>query len=118
MPKKKSLESIRQTHGKDEEAVKFVPQTLEQVWGDDGTSKYGTMNEEEYDQFLMEASRSDLHRHAIKVGIVAIDNLSLMRDRLMKEFKKHVASFRAPPQQPKKPKKISKEVQAILDEGK
>lgn len=116
--KKKKLESVHQTHAKDEEAAKFVPQTLEQIWGDDGSSKYGTMDTEQYEEFLMNCSRAELHRHAVKVGgIVPIDNLSLMRDKLLKEFRKHVNSFKAPPVT-KKPHKVSKEVQTILDEGK
>ena len=37
MAKKSKLDSLKQTHGKVEK-----PLTLNQVWGDDGSSRYGT----------------------------------------------------------------------------
>ena len=40
--KKQNLEDLSQAHGKEE---KFVPTTLDQIWGDEGLSKYGTMEE-------------------------------------------------------------------------
>ena len=43
--KKKSVKNLSQTHGKEE---KFEPVTLDQIWGDDGTSTYGTLNENAY----------------------------------------------------------------------
>ena len=42
----KKLESLSQTHGKEE----FKPTTLDQIWGDTGISKYGTLNEDEYEK--------------------------------------------------------------------
>ena len=44
--KAKKLQSLSQTHGKEE--GNFKPTTLDQIWGDDGVSKYGTLNEAEY----------------------------------------------------------------------
>ena len=41
MPKKTTKNS--QTHGKVE-----TPNSLDQIWGDTGISKYGTLNLEEY----------------------------------------------------------------------
>ena len=45
--KKKSLKNMSQAHGKVE---KFEPTTLDQIWGDDGTSMYGTMQQSEYEK--------------------------------------------------------------------
>ncbi len=45
MAKKKKLEELSQSHGMEE---KFIPSTLDQVWGDEGLTKYGTMDEEAY----------------------------------------------------------------------
>ena len=46
--KKKSLSNVNQTHAKVEK--KFEPTTLDQIWGDDGTSEYGTLDYENYQQ--------------------------------------------------------------------
>ena len=72
MPKKKSISSKRktttskakatkvenmsQTHGKEE----FAPSTLDQVWGDTGLSKYGTMDEDEYATQVRDMTKSEL----------------------------------------------------------
>jgi hypothetical protein len=37
----KSIKNLSQAHGKEE---KFEPTTLEQIWGDDGSTTYGTLN--------------------------------------------------------------------------
>ena len=47
---KKSLENLNQAHGKDESRP--VPTTLDQIWGDDGTSKYRTLDVDEYKEEL------------------------------------------------------------------
>ena len=44
--KANNLKNLSQTHGKTEEKEKYEPTTLDQVWGDEGLSVYGTMNEE------------------------------------------------------------------------
>ena len=41
---KKSVKNMSQTHAKQE----FQPTTLDQIWGDTGSSTYGTMDEEVY----------------------------------------------------------------------
>ena len=40
--KKTSVKKMSQTHGKVE---KFEATTLDQIWGDDGTSMYGTLDD-------------------------------------------------------------------------
>ena len=44
---KKGLKNLSQIHGEEE---KFQPTSLDQVWGEDGSSTYGTMNDAEYAQ--------------------------------------------------------------------
>lgn len=113
--KKKSLEDLSQTHAMNEQ---FVPTTLDQIWGDEGLFKYGTMNEDEYAEKLDEMNKTDLWSHASKIGLVPIDNIPHLKRTLLSEFRKHVSSYRktAGPQEAKA--KIDKEVLKILSEGK
>ena len=90
---KASLEEMSQTHGMER---KSKPTTLAQIWGDDGTSRYGTMDENQYGTFLQESSKSDLQAHASKIGILPIDNALILRERLLKQFRGHVAQYTAP----------------------
>src|SRR6266404_4317918 len=97
MPRKSKLESMTQTHGKEET---FKPTTLDQIWGDSGLSKYNTMVEDEYVKFMKSLGKSDLHNHANKVGIVPIEDTERLYKRLLHEFRLHVASYRFPTQKP------------------
>lgn len=94
--KPNNLKNLSQTHGKTEEKKKYEPTTLDQVWGDEGLSVYGTMNEEEYQAQLDEFNRTDLQSHASKIGIVPLDDRSRLTKTLVSEFRKHVSKFRRP----------------------
>ena len=59
-PKKAKAKKMTQTHAKVEG---FQPSTLDQVWGDTGNTKYGTMDEAEYTDKLKEMNKSDLQDH-------------------------------------------------------
>ena len=92
------IKKIKQTHGKEEKTseVKYKPTTLDQVWGDDGTSKYNTMDEETYKDKLDGMNLSDLQAHATRIGLIPIDDRNMLISRLTREFKKHVAAYRTP----------------------
>lgn len=99
-PKKKTtakrtskLKNLKQAHGKDE-SQEFKPRTLDQVWGDTGLGKYNTFDESVYRDKLDNMAKTDLQAHATKIGLVPIDNRSTLTQRLMREFKKHVNSFK------------------------
>ena len=109
------LNSLSQTHGKTDK--KPTPTTLDQIWGDDGSSKYKTVNEEEYAQKLAEMSRTDLHAHASRVGLIPVENSEQLKKRLMVEFRKHVAQYKMPVINAQKSNKLSKEAMKILEEG-
>ena len=113
--KGKKLNNLAQTHGKEE---KFPPTSLEQIWGDDGMSKYSTFDPLTYEDALDEYSKVHLQSHATRVGVVPVDNVTLLRQRLMKEFHKHVNAYRMPSQPTNDPTVVSKEVRQILEEGK
>jgi hypothetical protein len=111
----KKLEDLNQTHGKEE----YRPTTLDQIWGDQGTARYGTMSLEEYRLQLRDMQRVDIHAHASKVGIIPIDNRELLTNRLVKEFEKHVGTYRAPMEKRefKTADKLSSSARKTLAEG-
>jgi len=113
MPKKKSkLDNLSQAHGKlENKAI-----TLDQIWGDDGKRKYGTLNLAEYESTLREYNKSDLQNHAIKIGLVPIDDRETLIKRLKTEFNKHVSQFRARPDVTNSAK-LSKKSKDTLSEG-
>ena len=112
--KKKSVKNLSQTHGKEE---KFEPTTLSQIWGDDGLSTYGTLNENAYTIELDNMNMSDLQTHASTVGIIPIDNRQTLRERLLREFRKHVSAYKKPVHAAESPSRIDPEVMKILSEG-
>ena len=106
-----------QTHAM-EEKQEFEKTTLDQIWGDEGNSKYGTLDESTYTTQIKAMNKSDLHSHAIKLGILPVENRELLTNRLLREFKKHVLSFRKPKQtSAKKPQDVSQAVKSILAQG-
>ena len=112
--KKKSVKNLSQTHGKEE---KFEPTTLDQVWGDDGSNVYGTMEEINYEGTLDNMNLSDLQAHASRVGIIPIDNRQTLRERLLREFRKHVSAYKKPVHVAEPPSHLDPEVMKILSEG-
>ena len=111
---KKGLKNLSQIHGEEE---KFQPTSLDQVWGEDGSSTYGTMTDAEYERQIDEMNMSDMQTHASRVGIIPIDNRSTLRDRLLREFRKHVANYRKPIHHPTPPEEVDAQTLKILSEG-
>ena len=62
-------------------------------------------------------TKSDLQTHATKVGLVPVDDMKMLRNRLLREFDKHISAYRTP-KQTKSKKKLSKDALKILGEGK
>lgn len=114
--KKLNLSEMDQTHGKTE--VEFEPSTLEQVWGNDGLETYGTNDEVKYLEMLNGMAKVDMQEHATKVGLIPIDNIDILRGRLVKEFKKHQNAYRRPKKVASREIKLSKNIKDILGEGK
>ena len=114
MPRKKKIQELHEANGKTET---FAPTTLNQIWGDTGTSKYGTMNPAEYENKLKNMNRSDLHSHARSLGIMPNDNYDLLIRKLRQEFLAHINAYRTPSSPPKIPAKVPPEISKILSEG-
>ena len=110
--KAKKNDELLQTHGKTESTRHS---TLDQVWGDTGESRYGTMDLEEYQGQLKTMNRTDIQAHATKLGVVPVENREMLEKRLTKEFQKHTNSYAKP--DGKRPKEVSEEARRILSEG-
>lgn len=104
-----------QADGKEE---RFVPTSLDQLWGDTGISKYKTLDSEVYEKTLHEMNKADLQGHSAKLGIRPSDSRDQMIKRLMKEFRAHVASHQKPAPSNDSAKRPSKRVLDILAGGK
>ena len=113
--KKKKLGDIKQAHGKVE--AKFVPTTLDQIWGDDGTSLYGTNDLDTYQSKIFDMNMSDLQAHASRVGIIPVDNRNMLTDRLLREFTQHISAYRKPATAENENTSIPDKVKKILAEG-
>ena len=112
--KKKKLEQLSQTNGKVET---FRPTTLAQIFGEQGSRKYGTDNISEYRQKLKTMNKTDLHAHARTIGIMPDDNYSLLIGKLEQEFLSHVNAYKIPTATANKPIKMTPELAKILAEG-
>jgi len=113
---KKGLDKLSQAHGMEEKS-KYEPTTLDQVWGDDGIGKYNTMDPSEYGVRINAMGLADLKNEAIRVGLLPVDSMDQLRDRLKNEFMGHLNSYRKPLHNPKKPFIPSDEITDILKEG-
>jgi hypothetical protein len=60
---------------------------------------------------------SDLQAHASTVGIIPVDNRHTLRERLVREFRKHVSAYKKPVHEPLAPAKVDPETMKILSEG-
>ena len=112
----KKVDELNQTHGKVEESKDKKPTTLDQLWGDTGMSRYKTLDASQYEGYLKNLNKSDLQRHAAEMGIVPVDNREMLSNRLLKEFKRYVASYKIPTTQQSN-HELSAEAKRILAEG-
>ena len=60
---------------------------------------------------------SDLQAHASTVGIIPVDNRQTLRERLLREFRKHVSAYKKPIQEAEPTTAVDPEVMKILSEG-
>ena len=82
-------------------------------------SKFGTMNEEDYEKKLGNMTRSDLFAHATEIGLVPVENLDNLKKRLLAEFQLHVSEYRRPlSTDDGTSQEIPDKIKKILSEGK
>lgn len=109
---KKSINNLNLADGKEE---KFVPSTLDQIWGETSNS-YSTNDVDEYTKELQEMNSADLHAHAIKRGLLPTTSRERTLKRLVLAFKQHAAANRVLPV-PKAKKAPTEDIRKILSEG-
>ena len=110
------MDKLSQVHGK-KEKQEYEPTTLDQIWGDDGTSLYGTNDPETYQSRIFDMNMSDLQAHASRVGIIPVDNRNMLTDRLLREFTQHISAYRKPATAENENTSIPDKVKKILAEG-
>ena len=116
----KNKKSIIETHGQVEspQQNKFQPTLLEQVWGTDNLSRYGTLEEDTYLKRLENMTRADLESHARQIGVVIVEHSPRLKDKLMTEFRSYASLVRKPLSALGSPDtKISDAAQRVLSEG-
>jgi len=111
---RKKLDNMKQTHGRNET---YEATTLDQILGDTGMLKYGTMDVKEYTAELAQMNKAELQTHASKMGVIPIDNRELLTKGLVREFNRYGASYRRPVAIKRDEKPVSKEVLEILAGG-
>lgn len=106
-----------ETTGKIEDE-KFEPTLLEQVWGADSLSRYGTLELSEYTKRLDEMTRSDMEAHARQMGVVIVEHSPRLREKLISAFASYVSLVHKPAsQQHPTSTKLSDAAKKILSEG-
>ena len=71
-----------------------------------------------YTKQVDDMNMSDLQAHASTVGIIPVDNRHTLRERLLREFRKHVSAYRKPVHEAESTTHVDPEVLKILSEGK
>lgn len=120
MPRKKknSKELLNEAIEIDGKIAANKPTALEQIWGSDGLSKYGTMDPDVYATKLNDMLPVDLQNHARDVGLRPDVEPHILRERLMSEFLRHVASFKSGQVNvANSPKSVPQKIHKILREG-
>ena len=123
--KSNKVKEVNQTNGKFEpELTKQTekpkrPLTLDQLWGETAISKYKTTDVNEYQNVLLEMNKAELQHHALKVGVMPVDDVPRLRRSLLAEFNRHQNDFKEKPEPLGSSKKIeiTPEVKKILSEG-
>jgi len=120
-PRKNKLNSLAITDGQiDRPKNKLVRAdgtqiiSLDMIWGDDGTNKYKTSNETEYNSWLDQQNLSDLQTHAAKLGVNPVDNRGKLKIKLVNEFKRHYSQYKVPSMTGNKEKKLPRELADFL----
>jgi len=90
MAKKNKLQQLDQVDGKLAGGNSF--KTLDALIGENSSSPYRCSNENEYEDYLNQLNSTDLHRHAEKVGLVPSVERRVLKERMMREFRRFLAS--------------------------
>jgi hypothetical protein len=92
------MNKIKQINGKKAKTKEIGGKKLylSQIFGDKGQSRFGTVEQGEYEKQINGMNKSDLITHASKVGIIPKNDTERLRKELLKEFKKHIVNYNLP----------------------
>ena len=88
--------AIIETHGQVETEPQTQPTMLEQSWGYNDMSRYGTKDESVYASEIDSMTRSDLENHARKCGVVVVEDSQRLKAKLINEFRTYVSLLLRP----------------------
>ena len=108
--------AIMETHGRDESAG-TQPTNLEQVWGYNELSKFGTNDEAVYQKQLDEMLRIDLETHARRHNVIIVESTARLREKLLNNFKTYVSLLHKPADKKKSQYKPDAAALKVLSEG-
>ena len=120
MPKITKLSSLTQADGKLKDKTPLSKkQQIDKIFGDDGSSKFGTIDESVFVQKLEDLSNSvaDMQNFAAQYGIKATDDIKDTKRKLLDEFRTHVQANKGQVGTTSTNSKITKEIRAILAGG-
>lgn len=103
----------RQVDGKDYESPNARPRSLNELWGFKG-DKFGTTDEEAYQKKLSAANKADLQMMCIKIGLMPHDSRSIMTERLLKQFRQHVAALQSLRVKPKPIPTLTDKLRSVM----
>ena len=103
----------QQVDGKDYENERARPRTLNELWGFKN-DKFGTLDEEIYKKKLSIMNKADLQMACIKIGLMPHDSRQTMLERLLKQFRQHVAAANTNNVKPIPLPEMNEELRSIL----
>ena len=86
---------VIETHGQ-VDTLTTQPTMLEQVWGYNDLSRYGTKDPQVYGAELDGMTRSDLENHARQKGEVIVESTARLKEKLLTRFRSYVALLDKP----------------------
>jgi hypothetical protein len=121
MPEKKKTKEkkeLKQTHGMVEKEL-YEPTTLDQIWGDDGSSgKYNTLDPEEYERWIDDQDKAVLQTHATSIGLLPVEHAGELKKRLMREFWINRSKYTKPISSSNELPDLDRAARNVLAEGK
>lgn len=117
--KKKNLKELNRAHGNEKPEIR----TMEQLLGNTGVSKFGTLDVEEYKEKLNKMDWSEISDHAVANGFFPgdVENIDRLKKTLVTNFVNYASQFRqfsTPQVKPNKQnKKASEEMRNFLEKA-
>ena len=99
---------------------KRIPRTLDALFGDNGMSKFGTVNQEEFEDKLesLSVNKIDIEQYATNHGLRSNGNVNELKRKLLAMFQSHVNQFKNLKVVDTLPKKVNtKELRKLMADG-